>query len=136
MSVNSDAAQRAFDAFSRGDLEAGIATIDPDVEWHVALRLPDLPPDKTVFHGHEEVRKLWSAVRDSWGEFSLEREQILHDADDVLVERVRFRGLGAASGIEVDRVLWYVQELRDGRLTRIRPFDSAAEALAAAGVEG
>jgi ketosteroid isomerase-like protein len=134
VSENADIALRAFEAFSRNDLEAGLAAIDPDIEWHVTFRVPDLPPDKTVLRGHDEVRRLWASLREVWDEFTLEREEILYDRDDLLVERVRFRGRGSASGVEVDRVIWYVQDLRDARLIRIRPFESRAEALAAAGI--
>ena len=49
--------------------------------------------------------------------------------------RVRFRGRGAESGVEVDRTLYYVLELRDGLLTRIRPFDELGAAREAAGLE-
>ncbi|HZA58181.1 MAG TPA: nuclear transport factor 2 family protein [Solirubrobacterales bacterium] len=127
--------RRGFEAFSRGDLDAGLAEIHPEIEWHLAFRLPDLPPEKTVFLGHDEVRDLWAAFRGVWDELTLEGEELLYDSDDVVIERVRFRGRGGASGIEVDRVIHYVQEMRDGKLVRIRPFDSAEEAFAAAGVE-
>jgi hypothetical protein len=35
--------------FSRGDFERGVQDVQPDVEWHVAFRLPDLPVDKTIY---------------------------------------------------------------------------------------
>jgi hypothetical protein len=30
----------------------------PDVEWHVAFRLPDLPPDKTIYVADGKLRRL------------------------------------------------------------------------------
>jgi ketosteroid isomerase-like protein len=57
---------RGLDAFSRGDFDAGVDDMQPDVEWHVSFRLPDLPLDKAVYHGHDEVRRLdrgaWQAL--------------------------------------------------------------------------
>ena len=52
---------RGLDAFSRGDFDAGVGDMQPDVEWHVSFRLPDMPLDKAVYHGHDEVRRLSAA---------------------------------------------------------------------------
>ncbi len=135
MSENLEVSKRGFEAFSLGDLDACLALMDPEIEWHLAFQLPDLPPDRKVFHGYDEVRELWVAFRSAWDELSVVLEEVLHDADDTLIERVRFRGRGAGSGIQVDRVVFYVQELRDEKLLRQRPFNTEMEALAAAGVE-
>ena len=94
MSENVATAERGFAAFSRGDWDACLAEVDPEIEWHLTFPLPDLPPDKTVFRGH-----------------------------------------AAVSGIEVDRVVFYIQDLRDAKMIRQRPFETEADAFAAAGVE-
>jgi hypothetical protein len=52
----------------------------------------------------------------------------------VLITRNRFVGRGSGSGIEVDRVLYYLLDMRNGKLRRVRPFESEAEARAAAGL--
>ena len=49
-----------------------------------------------------------------------------------MVVRARFVGRASGSRIEVDRTLFYVFELVAGKLERLRPFDTKAEALAAA----
>ena len=134
MSENLETMKRGFESFSRGDLDSSLAVIDEDVEWHVAFPLPDLPPEKTVYRGHDEVRVLWSAFRSVWDELTLDVEEVLYDQGGLLIVRALFTGKGGASGAEVSRVLFYVQELRDGRLTKIRPFETAEEAFAAAGV--
>ena len=58
--------RRGLDAFSRGDFDAAWNDMDPDVEWHLAFRLPDLPLDKDVYRGPEEIGELWSAFRSAW----------------------------------------------------------------------
>ena len=133
-SENEATARSALAAFSRGDLDACLATLAPDVEWHIAFRIPDLPPDVTVLHGHDSVRELWKAFRSAWDELTVEIEEVLHDADDVLVARARFHGRGAGSGIEIDRMMFYVLDLDEGLLTTIRPFDDLEEARRAAGL--
>ena len=135
MSENADTMRRGFEAFSAGDWDRLLADVDPEIEWHLTFQLPDLPPDKKVFHGHDELRTLFGAFRSVWDELTLELEEVLHDADDLLILKVRFQGRGGASGVEVDRHLFYVEELRDGKLLRQRPFETEEEAFAAAGVE-
>lgn len=132
---NAEIAQRAMAAFSRGDLEEGLATLDPEIEWHVAFQLPDVTPGKTVFHGHDEVLGLWRAFRSVWSELVIDWEEVEAESEGTLVVRVRFRGRGGTSGVEVDRTIFYVLEVDDRLLKRIRPFDSADEAFEAAGIE-
>lgn len=129
--------RRGFAAFSSGDWDAALLTMHPEVEWHAAFPLPDLPPGKTVFRGRDEVRELWSAFASIWESISIDMEAVEHvtEVDDrwVIVARCRFRGQGGASGAQVDRVFHYVLDAEDDLLRRIRPFDTEAEALAAAG---
>ena len=127
---------RGLDAFSRGDFEVGAELMQPDVEWHVSFRLPDLPVGKTVYRGPDEVMRVWAAFRSVWNELSVTLEEVIEAHGDVVVVRARFVGRGSASGVEVDRTLFYVFELAAGKLKRLRPFDTDAEALAATGLQG
>jgi len=135
MSENAEVMRRGLAAFSRGDWDAVLAGVDPEIEWHLTFQLPDLPPDKKVFHGYDEVRTLFDAFRSVWDELTIDVEEVLHDADDLLILRVRFRGRGGRSGIEVDRMLFYVEDMRNGKLVRQRPFETEEGAFAGAGVE-
>ena len=107
---------RGLDAFSRGDFDAGVEDMQPDVEWHVSFRLPDLPLDKAVYHGHDEVRRLWAAFRSGWATLTVTLEDVVDAREDVVVVRTRFVGQGSASGIEVDRTVFYVFEIVAGKL--------------------
>jgi ketosteroid isomerase-like protein len=125
---------RGLDAFSRGDFDTGAEDMQPDVEWHVSFRLPDLPLDKAVYHGHDEVRRLWAAFRSGWASLTVTLEEVVDAREGFAVVRARFVGRGSASGIEVDRAIFYVFEIAAGKLKRLRPFDTEAEALKAAGL--
>src|SRR5262249_6961171 len=116
----------------RGDLEASLAIMDPEVEWHVAFRIPDLPIDKPVYRGIDEVRALWTAFRSTWDPLTITLEEVIDERDGVVVARAHFIGRGETSGIEVDRTIFYVFEIEDGLLMRLRPFDTPDEAIAAA----
>lgn len=106
--------------------------MEPDVEWHLAFRLPDLPLNKSVYRGHDEVRQVWAAFRSAWAELTVTLEEVVEAREDLVVVRARFVGRGSASGIEVDRTVFYIFEIPAGKLRRLRPFDTEADALAAA----
>jgi ketosteroid isomerase-like protein len=130
---NLEIARHALETWSRGDVEAALATVHPDVEWHLSFDLPDVPPGKNVFRGREEVGELWRAFRAVWQEITLEIERVVFDEGPMLVVQGHFSGRGAGSGAAVDRRLFYVMEIRNRLLVRMRSFDSEEEALAAAG---
>jgi ketosteroid isomerase-like protein len=121
-------ARLSIAAFSAGDFDAAEAYIDPEIEWHVAFRLPDLPAGREVCRGPEEVRELWQVFTSVWGELALEIEEFVHaDAEKQLL-RVRFVGRGAVSGVEVDRVLFLAYRFRDGKLAYSRSWEDEDEA--------
>jgi ketosteroid isomerase-like protein len=125
---------RGLDAFSRGDFDAGVKDMQPDIEWHLSFRLPDLPLDKPVYHGQDEVRRLWAAFRSGWAKLTVTLEEVVDAREDFVVVRTRFVGRGGASGIEVDRTVFYLFEIAAGKLKRLRPFDTRRKALEAAGL--
>jgi len=103
----------------------------PEVEWWVTFQLPDLPPDKTIYRGPDEIRQLWAAFRSAWESLVVTLEDVVEERGNTAVVRTRFVGQGTG-GIEVDRTVFYVFEITDRKLRRPRPFDTADEALAAA----
>jgi ketosteroid isomerase-like protein len=133
---NVEMLRRGFEAFSRGDFDESLKDIHRDIEWHVAFRLPDLPMPKDVYRGRDEVRTLWNAFASVWDELAIEVEEILYVDDDRMVARARFRGRGEGSGVEVDRVVFYSQRVRDGKLVYLRPFDDEASARRDLGLAG
>lgn len=132
-------AREGLDAFSRRDFDASLAIMHPDIEWHLTFPLPDLPPGKTVFRGHDEVRSLWENFTSTWESMTIEIEGIEAEEPaergEIVIVHVRFCGLGEGSGIEVDQSLYYVFEIEDDLLVRLRPTDSLDEARTMAGLD-
>ena len=120
-------------AFSSNDFDAAVSDMHPDIEWHVLFRMPELPPGKTVFRGTAEVRELWALIKGGWDDIQVGVEDVVADRGDTTVVRARFVGKLRDSDVAIDRVVYYVFEIEDGLLRRLRPFDTEAEALAAAG---
>jgi ketosteroid isomerase-like protein len=132
---NAEVIREGFAAFSEGRFEDCLETLDPEVEWHVAFRLPDLPAGAGVMHGHQEVLGLWRQFGAVWDRLVFDPQEILHDSGDTVIARVRIQAIGGESGVELDSTIFYVMTIRNGLLRRIRPFDSPEAAAAAAGVE-
>jgi ketosteroid isomerase-like protein len=124
-----------LDAFSRGDLRESLGSMHPDIEWHVAFRLPDLPLPKDVYRGRDEVEVLWKQFRSAWDEMTVRVEEILYVDESRVMARARFRGRGKESGVEVDRLVFYAFRIQDELLIYCRAFDDEASARADLGLE-
>jgi ketosteroid isomerase-like protein len=123
-----------LDAFSRGDLGESLGSMHPDIEWHIAFRLPDLPLPKDVYRGRDEVEALWKQFRSAWDELTVVVEEILYVDEERVVARARFRGRGRGSGAEVDRLVFYAFRIQDELLIYCRAFEDEAAARADLGV--
>ena len=120
--------ERGLSAFSRRAYDEAMADVHPEIEWYVTFQMPDRPFAKDVYRGRDEVGGLWGAFASVWDELTIALEEILYADDERIVARARFRGRGAGSGVEVDRVVFYSYRMRDGMLAYSRAFDDQASA--------
>jgi uncharacterized protein len=114
----------AYQAFSRGEFEAVVDLLHPDVEW--------VPPpsslDPRPLRGREAVREYLSP--NFFEDQSAEPLEIVEDGNRVLVvARVRARGRG--SGIEIDQTVYHLFTIVDGLAVRFSSYVDRGEALAA-----
>jgi ketosteroid isomerase-like protein len=120
----------SHEAFRRRDLEAFVDLMDPDVEFtSLVLEV------EGTYRGHDGVRAWWNDILAVFPEW----QPRVEDAREVggrVVLRVRAEGKGTGSGVHVDRDIWQVAEVRDGRLTTWKFFRTEDEALAAAARAG
>ena len=125
-----EATRRSYEAFARGDMDAVVADMHPEIEWHQAEGLPH----GGLYRGLEEVRREIFEPLDAewWAEFAAEPHEIL-DAGDEVVVLGRSRGSAMATGKPLDVPFVHVWSFREGRAWRFRQFlDTAGwrEALA------
>ena len=122
-------ARQGFEAFNRGDMEAVLEFLHPDVEVHSTAAVGE----EGTYHGHQGFlhwNRLWM---DAWEEFWVDLKEIEEvDGHNVLVH-VRQIGRGRGSGLEVDQVVTYLFTIDDeGKATRVHIYTEREEALAAA----
>jgi ketosteroid isomerase-like protein len=113
-------------AFNRGDIEAVVQAVHPDIEF---TRVGEQSPVRGV----AELRK-WMEP-DAFQDERFEPLDFTVNGNKVLVHQ-HFTGRGAASGMELDFTTFAVFTLDDGLVTRLEAFlpHEEAEARGAAGL--
>jgi ketosteroid isomerase-like protein len=119
--------RKGYDAFNRGDFDAAVAEMHPEVEW----QRPQQAPDTTPLQGADAVRA-WMTP-DIFEDQQVVVEEIIENGDKVFVQGT-FRVKAAGSGIEISNRGWHVWTLRGGKPVRFDVFQDRSEALAAAGL--
>jgi ketosteroid isomerase-like protein len=110
---NVEQTYRGLDAYNRRDVEALLATVDPEVEWSTAF--PVLLGGDVL----DEIHVEYSEVRD------------LGDRV-VAIGRIRTRGKG--SGAVTESPFAAVTDVKNGKGVRVRTYLDPQEALEAAGL--
>jgi ketosteroid isomerase-like protein len=129
---NVEIVRRAWEAYDRRDNEAALALYDPEIEVDLTA---SGQPGAGVYRGLEGVRRWLGDWHAAFAEISGEVHEWI-DADDHVIAVIRWHGQGRLSGVPAQLDQAHVWQLRDGKLWRLRIYDSKAEALEAAGVPG
>ena len=118
----------AYAAFNRGDFDAAVAVLSPDIEW---TEPPEFPGGGT-YHGREAVKKYLIHSRAGWVEGSSETERFIESGNRIVVfVRARFRGKQNPEWHEVE--LADVYTIHKGQIVQMRAFADRNQALAWAG---
>jgi ketosteroid isomerase-like protein len=125
---NTDLLLAGYEAWNRGDRDAWLALLDPEIQIETSGVFPDLAPE---YHGHKRAAKFWSQMLEPWEEFQIEVERI-EEESEIVAAGIRFRARGSDSGVEVDMRFGNGIRIRDGlaiELLNRRTFEEAFEAL-------
>src|SRR4029453_2070518 len=89
----------AIERWNCGDDAGALGSFAPDVEVHHNIGRGT--PLEGVYHGHTEVRKLWSDIRDSFAEarFDIDRATE-HDGVALVLGTLRLRGTGSGAAAD------------------------------------
>jgi ketosteroid isomerase-like protein len=125
--------RRAYEAWEADDLDAFLAQLHPDVEWHPSIE-PALEGNATVYKGHEGARRGWAEYRgEAFGRLAAHVEEIRDLGASVLVLG-RFSVSGRTTHIELDTELGELITFRDEKIATVHDYLSHREALEAAGL--
>ena len=128
---NEEIVRAGYEAWNRGDFEALVAELDPEIEW----KLPDEGMNTGTFRGHAGVMGLMESYLDAFEHFTVELERLSAAGDQVVVF-VRARARGKASGVEVETRPAHLWTMRGGKAVRMEVYPEREQALEAAGLAG
>jgi ketosteroid isomerase-like protein len=116
--------REAYAAFNRGDIDAAVAGLDPQIEWSEPAEFPG----GGAYHGREAVKGYLTQSRANWAEGASEPEQVIRSGDRIVVMvHARFRVKGSEAWQDVK--LADVYTVRDGKIVAMRAFADRQEAL-------
>jgi ketosteroid isomerase-like protein len=128
---NVESVQRLAEAWNTDDLDAFLAELDADIEWHPSIE-PGLEGKATIYHGHDGVRRAWREYRgEAWERLTV-RPQEFRDLGESVLALGQMDLTARTTGIEFSQEVGQIVDFRGGKIIRVRDFLSHAEALAAA----
>jgi ketosteroid isomerase-like protein len=92
-----------------------------------------LPFDPVLIRGREAAKRFWLDYWSSWSDYTVQLVEVL-DAGDQVVLVLREAGTGPRSGIRTERTFANVWTFKHDKLVRLRPYETKAQALEAAGM--
>jgi uncharacterized protein len=124
------ALKNAYAAFNRGDIDAAVESLDPQIEWSEPVEFPG----GGAYHGRDEVKRYLAQSRAPWAEGSSEPEQFVPSGNRIVVfVHARFRPKGGNEWTDVR--LADVYTIRNGKIVQMRAFADRQEALRWVGAE-
>jgi ketosteroid isomerase-like protein len=116
-------------AFEEGGAEAVLPYLDPEIEVHASADVGN----PGTFHGRDEWRNWVGHWFDAWDQFDQEVVGVEAVGERSVIADVVQRARGRSTGVELERTVSYVYELRDGKVVYLGLFADTETARAAAG---
>ena len=130
---NIEAVKGALEAMNRGDVEAVLQGLDPEIEWHMALQ--ELVGGVAgVYHGHGGVREYFRDMDEAFAEIELDYTEF-RDLGDRVLATGSFRTRGRHSGAVIESPVAALIDVDDDTIvTRVLTYLDPKGALEAAGL--
>lgn len=114
----------AYAAFNRGDYDATVAVLDPEIEWTE----PAAFPGGGVYHGRKEVEGYLRQSRSRWAQGSSKPDRFIAAGNRIVVFVFnRYRAKGSKNWQEVK--LADVYTIRNGKIVQMNAFKDREQAL-------
>jgi ketosteroid isomerase-like protein len=118
-------------AFVRWDLDSALQLIDDEcvMDWSASVA-----PYSGIYQGHAEIRATWAQWKDAWDEWTPEVTEVIEIDDETVILMTLIRALGKGSRVPVRAGGASIWTVHDSKVTRVKLFQSKAEALDAVGL--
>ena len=131
---NVETVRRALVAWNANDLDAFLAELDPEIEWHPSIE-PALEGAETTYRGLDGARTSWDDYRGGAWERLTIRIQEIRDLGESVVVLSHIDLTARTTGLEFTEEVGSLMTFRGGKVLCSQDFLSHAEALEAAGLE-
>jgi ketosteroid isomerase-like protein len=125
-------AREGLAAYERGDIDAVLALLHPEIEVTVSPTLPNPEGGSS----HDEFLAWTARWEEAWDSFTSDVLSIELVDDRHVIAHARQRGVGAGSGVEVEMEVFWMFEWDGEKTTRLGLYVSREEAVAGARGEG
>jgi ketosteroid isomerase-like protein len=129
---NVDVVRRAWEAWSRGDVDTVFEVFDPAVVWDLT-RFEGWPED-AFYHGHAGLRRFFEEWLADWERYEAGADQYLDVDDDQVLVLCWQRGIGTGSHAPVEMAFAQIVTVKHGLICRADNYSDRREALEAAGL--
>ena len=131
--ANVEVVRSLFEAFNRGDIEAGAKVIDQCVVFDVRGMELDNEDFARVYFGPEGVRDFWRSWLPAWTDMQVEVRWVRGVGERVIVW-IHQRQVGRVSGVPVEFSVAWDFLFRDGKIVRMAFFRDEQKALETLGL--
>jgi hypothetical protein len=119
--------RRLFEQYASGGIEAVLELMDEDI---VIVIPPDVSAEPDTYRGHEGARRYFAGFEGMLEDVRYEVFELFPEGEYVLA-RARLAGRGVSSGLEVELQTVVAHTVKDGKVTRIVPYQDLESARAA-----
>lgn len=116
--------RRGYDAFNRGDLEAVLDDLDPNID--IAER-PEAPDPRRA-SGREQALEAFQSLRDDFDDYRFEPREF-HVEGEHVIAVARQSATGRLSGVPVEGDIVHAWRISGDRVAGLRAFSTLEEAL-------
>ncbi len=122
---NVEAIKGGVEAFRRGDLDAVLELLDPEIEVYMPSELAN----SGTYRGHDGYRQWLAQWLEAWDDFDLELDDFEAVGRTHVVSRAHQTARGRGSGIPVEMWIAYLWDVRDGQATALHLYPTRDEAV-------
>ena len=124
-SPNIQVVEDAYEAFGRGDIDAVVEAMHPEIAWHEAEHSPWHAPGG--HHGPTAVlANVFARIPDFFDDFTVD-PQAIHDAGATVIVEGRYRAKAAGTNEPLDAEACHVWTVRDGKIAAFRQYTDTCQ---------
>jgi ketosteroid isomerase-like protein len=122
--------EERFACWNRGEFDLMLEPYAENAVFDVSAVFTDVAPVR----GHEDMRRCWNELRQTWDGLRLDPVELLDVGDGRYVVDLRLWGKGRRSGVEVEQrfAMRYALRPEDGKVTSGQLLAGVAAAISAA----